>query len=96
MNNRMKDPTGSTGADAAASGATRACGAPNAFIKAGVTTPADPIFNRHNGSEQELGAAGPAVLSATDPWSRESAIAHGEAIIAPAPNATANAPTRPT
>ena len=66
-----------------------------------VDTAADPIIRTHSGSEQSLvDAAGPATTprdTTVAPDSPESAQAiHGEAIIAPAPNPTANAPTRPT
>ncbi|GLP78430.1 hypothetical protein TUM20983_55400 [Mycobacterium antarcticum] len=81
--------------------ATRACGIANGSTDADAGGVADPITNTHNGSsEHSPRAAGPVTTprdTTADPDSTESAHAtHGEAIIAPAPNATANAPTRPT
>jgi hypothetical protein len=103
MNNPMRADSGSRPGAAMGAAAinARVCGTPMVSAGAEAETAADPIIRTHSGSEQSLvDAAGPVTTprdTTVAPESPESAHAtHGEAIIAPAPNATANAPTRPT
>jgi hypothetical protein len=75
---------------------------PTASADVDVEASADPTISTHRGSEQEpdVVAGGPVTTLRDTTVVPESPVsadaAHGEAIIAPAPNATANAPTRPT